>query len=91
MKIFSLLNLIVMTDTNKDFEAILNRLGIKDFNSGASTGTKWLEPTGDTNPSYTPIDGSKLAEVRNSTTDDYEKVVQKAHEAFKVWREKPAP
>jgi len=80
-----------MTNNHKDLQEILTRLGIKDINSGVSTGTEWLESTGDINTSYTPIDGSKLAEVRNATRDNYEKVVLKAQEAFKVWRKKPAP
>jgi len=80
-----------MSDNKTDFKTILTRLGIKDLNPGVSTGTEWLETTGDTNSSHTPIDGSKLAEVQNATRDDYEHVVQKAQEAFKIWREKPAP
>lgn len=80
-----------MSDNNTNFKTILTRLGIKDRNPGVSTGTEWLETTGDTNSSHTPIDGRKLAEVQNATRDDYEHVVQKAQAAFKIWKEKPAP
>jgi aldehyde dehydrogenase (NAD+) len=80
-----------MAENNYDIKGILNRLGVKDVNPGVSTGKEWVEPSGDTTTSYTPIDGSELAKVKNATKDEYEKVVQKAEEAFKVWRDYPAP
>jgi len=80
-----------MAENNYDIKGILNRLGVKDLNPGVSTGKEWVEPSGDTTTSYTPIDGSELAKVKNATKDEYEKVVQKAEEAFKVWRDYPAP
>jgi aldehyde dehydrogenase (NAD+) len=80
-----------MAENNYDIKGILNRLGVKDINPGVSTGKEWIEPSGNTTTSYTPIDGSELAKVQNATKDEYEKVVQKAQEAFKVWRDYPAP
>jgi aldehyde dehydrogenase (NAD+) len=80
-----------MTDNCKGISAVLARLGIEAVNSGVSTGAEWLEPCGSSNTSYTPIDGSKLGEVTNATKDDYEKVIEKAQNAFKIWRDKPAP
>lgn len=80
-----------MAHNYKDLKAILTRLGIKDINSGVSTGTEWLESTGETNNSYTPIDGTRLAGVKHAMKDDYEKIIQKARNAFNIWREKPAP
>ncbi|MFP4041544.1 MAG: aldehyde dehydrogenase family protein, partial [Bacteroidales bacterium] len=72
-------------------KGILNRLGVEDINPGVSTGQNWLEPGGGTTTSYTPIDGSELAKVKNATKEDYEKVIQKAQEAFIEWRDMPAP
>src|SRR6056297_771208 len=80
-----------MANKKSDIQGILKRLGIEKVNSGASTGTDWLKASGDITTSYTPIDGSELAKVQNSTKEDYEKIIGKAKEAFKVWREKPAP
>ena len=80
-----------MAEQNYDIKGILSRLGVKDVNPGVSTGQNWIEPSGDTTTSYTPIDGSELAKVKNATKDEYEKIVQKAQEAFKIWRDYPAP
>lgn len=80
-----------MAESNYDIKGILSRLGVKDVNPGVSTGREWIEPKGDMTTSYTPIDGSELAKVQNATKEEYEKVLQKAEDAFKVWREVPAP
>jgi len=80
-----------MAEKNYDITGILSRLGVKDVNPGVSTGREWIEPSGDTTTSYTPIDGSELAKVKNATKGEYEQIVQKAEEAFKVWRDYPAP
>ena len=69
----------------------LKRLGIKNINSGLSTGTKWFECKGAITESFSPIDGSLIAKVKNANHDDYEKVMEKAQEAFKIWRKTPAP
>lgn len=69
----------------------LERLGIKPENLGASTGTQWIETSGDWIESYSPADGQLIAKVKETTKDDYEKVVAKAQEAFKYWRMVPAP
>lgn len=78
---------------NKEFDikGILDRLGIKDVNAGVSTGTEWIDTKGDVTTSSTPIDGSEIAKVKNATLDDYETVMKKAQDAFKIWREVPAP
>lgn len=70
---------------------ILEKLGIKEENPGASTGTRWVETNGDISISFSPIDGKEIAKVKNATLDDYEIVIQKAEAAFKEWRKVPAP
>jgi len=69
----------------------LQNLGIKELNSGATTGTEWLETNGEIIESYSPADGQLIGKVKETTWDDYQKVIVKAQEAFKVWREIPAP
>ena len=70
----------------------LKELGIKEINQGASTGLEWYgsEAGGEINV-YSPVDGKFIAKVYQATEEDYEKVVDKAHEAFLYWRSVPAP
>jgi aldehyde dehydrogenase (NAD+) len=71
-------------------EEMLNALGIKEENFGSSTGTKSF---GDGNliSSYSPVDGKLIGKVRTTTPEEYEKIIQKSEEAFKEWRNVPAP
>lgn len=70
----------------------LKKLGIKEKNFGASTGTKWLETTDQGELKiYSPATGEFIASVYQASEADYEKVVQTAHEAFLKWRTIPAP
>jgi len=74
-----------------DFKKILESCGIGEVNSGACWG-EWIdEPTGGDLDVFTPIDGSKLATVKMAGEEDYEKVMEKAGEAFLKWRMIPAP
>lgn len=68
----------------------LKSLGIEGINPGTSTGQKHLESK-ETISSKTPVDNSKIADVSLTTREQYEQVVEKAEEAFKIWREVPAP
>jgi aldehyde dehydrogenase (NAD+) len=71
--------------------AILKRLGLSELNNGVCTGVDWSKTDGAITASVSPIDGSQIAQVRNATLDDYEMVMNKAQQAFKVWRTVPAP
>ena len=66
-------------------------MGIKPINDGVCTGTKWIDSKGATTTSFSPIDNSETAKVKNATIDDYEKVMKTAQEAFLQWRKVPAP
>ena len=70
----------------------LQELGIKDKNYGASTGLEWNTTTdqGELNI-VSPVDGKHIASVYLASEADYDKLVEKAHEAFKQWRKVPAP
>ena len=70
---------------------VLQTLGIQNVNRGASTGTVWLDTKGEDIDSYSPADGALIAKIKQATTADYEMVMKKAEEAFKVWRMMPAP
>jgi len=70
---------------------VLNRLGIKDINQGASTGYTWFNTTGDIIESYSPVDGKLIAKVTQGTAADYETIINKAQKAFINWRMMPAP
>ncbi|MGZ2368958.1 L-piperidine-6-carboxylate dehydrogenase [Ancylomarina sp. YFZ004] len=69
----------------------LKRLGISKINSGVTTGTQWFDCKGKTTSSYSPIDNTEIAKVVNADINDYEKVLNTAQDAFKVWRKVPAP
>lgn len=76
--------------STSDIAPILKALKIKELNHGCSTGRNSFG-SGDPINSYTPVDGSLIGQVTTTTKEDYEKVIQTANEAFKVWRMKPAP
>ncbi len=72
-------------------QEIIRRLGIKENNKGACTGTKWLYTKGDKTHSKSPIDDELIAYIDNASIDDYEKIMSKAQEAILEWRKWPAP
>lgn len=74
-----------------DIQEILEELGIEQLNRGASTGSYWFSTRGEQIDSYSPVDGKLIASVTAASETDYEAVILKAQEAFKVWRQIPAP
>ncbi|MCX6231394.1 MAG: aldehyde dehydrogenase family protein [Bacteroidetes bacterium] len=70
---------------------VLEKLGIAEINKGVSTGIEWIDTKGDITVSFSPIDNREIAKVKNATIEDYEYVIKKAEEAFKVWRKVPPP
>jgi len=80
-----------MNSIKFDKSELLDRLSIIDVNRGVTTGTRWINTEGDITNSVSPIDGREIAKVKNATLEDYESVVETAQDAFKVWREIPAP
>ncbi len=77
--------------TKYDIAEVLSRFGIEDVNPGATTGSLWLDTSGDITESISPVDGKVIAKVKNASKDDYETVVQKAEQAFTYWKSLPAP
>ena len=80
----------VLTDKYGIAEA-LTSLGIKEKNFGASTGTIHWNTSGTQVDSYSPADGQFIGSVNQATKEDYERVLQSAEAAFKIWRTFPAP
>ena len=70
--------------------ALLNALHLSANEKGVSTGQKWFG-AGASVRSFTPIDGSLLAEVSTTSVEDYERVLAAAEAAFAHWRKVPAP
>jgi aldehyde dehydrogenase (NAD+) len=70
----------------------LNQLGIKAENFGCSTGQEWLKRTDEGMLDVvSPADGKHIAGVYQCSEEDYEKTIEKAKNAFKIWRKTPAP
>ncbi|MBT4033124.1 MAG: aldehyde dehydrogenase family protein [Candidatus Marinimicrobia bacterium] len=71
----------------------LKELGIEEFNAGACVGAgEWLATGGDdVLKSRNPATGEIIANVYQCTEEAYEQVVAEADEAFKEWRQVPAP
>ncbi len=74
-------------------KALLDKLGVKEVNAGACTGPDgWIEdPNGKELVSKNPTTGESIAAVVQATSESYEKVISAADDAFKSWREVPAP
>ena len=70
--------------------AVLERLGIRASNPGASAG-QWLDTRGPELVSTNPATGESLATVRQAMAADYETVVATAATTWETWRQVPAP
>jgi aldehyde dehydrogenase (NAD+) len=81
-----------MTDVAVAFgmDNALKALGIQALNPGSSTGDNSFA-NGEILESRSPVDGALIAREQATTREDFERVVQTATEAFKAWREIPAP
>lgn len=69
----------------------LKNLGLEAFNKGTSTGQLFFGDESHVLESYSPVDGKLIGRVSVTSKQEYEQVVEKAQEAFKVWRMVPAP
>ena len=74
-----------------EIQEILDQLGIESINPGASTGSYWFNTSGEQIDSFSPVDGKLIASVAAASQADYEAAIVKSQEAFKVWRQIPAP
>ncbi len=74
---------------NNPASAILKKLGLQPVASGVFDG-EWTG-SGKLLPTFSPNDGSQLAQIRTATPGEYERVAQRAAAAFKHWQTVPAP
>jgi len=70
--------------------SVLQNLGLTDRLCGAGCGS-WLDCSGEILSSASPIDGELIGSVRCGSENEYEIVVDRAVQAFKTWRMRPAP
>lgn len=68
----------------------LGKLGVKEINNGTSTGSHSFG-NGEAIASFSPTDGQLIGKVTTTTKEDYEKVMEAATSAFKIFRTMPAP
>ena len=70
----------------------LKSLGIESRNLGASTGSWWnCDDDGLMLKVISPVDGKIVASVKQTSMQEYERVVRTAESAFAIWRMVPAP
>ena len=79
-----------MTATT-DSSELLKTLGIDpgQAHAGGFDG-EWIGSGSDLDV-HTPINGARIATVRQVTEDEYDRIAGRAHEAFLKWRRLPAP
>ncbi len=69
----------------------IEQLGLKEINSGVSTGSTFLEGEGTLISSFSPVDAKLIGKVNSCSEKEYEKVIQKAQAAFLEWRKWTSP
>lgn len=69
----------------------LQQLHLQSAQSGNATGANWMNSSGKTIESFSPVDGKFIGSVVEADENTYEKIVQKAQEAWLIWRNWPAP
>jgi aldehyde dehydrogenase (NAD+) len=69
----------------------LKTLSLATDNAGTSTGTAWIKSSGQQLSSYSPVNGQLIGRVTETDETAYEQVLQTAADAFKIWRNWPAP
>ncbi len=79
-----------IAETTQRIQNALYKLGVKEINSGTSTGSQFFG-RGNEIGSYSPVDGNLIGKVATTAKADYEKVITTAQKAFKTWRLMPAP
>lgn len=69
----------------------LNALNIKEENYGIAAGQQWFETKEAFISSVSPVDGKVIGKSGVTDKDTYEQIIERANEAFQIWRSKPAP
>lgn len=75
-----------------DISSILNSLSILPINEACSTGKNWSSSNQALiQKIVSPVDGKEIATVKFADAAGYHQTIQKAQEAFQIWRTWPAP
>jgi aldehyde dehydrogenase (NAD+) len=74
-----------------DVANILKSLDLDSTNAGVWSPTLGWAGSGETFSSTNPATGEPIAEIRGATAEEYDQVMRDAEEAFRAWREVPAP
>ncbi len=90
MGVRQLANRLVEGESGMKFDALLERFGLLGVPSGVWCG-EWLSGEGGEITSINPSTGKPLGVVRIASRSEYDRVVERAEEAFRLWRKVPAP
>ena len=75
-----------------DYQSVLVELGVEKKNPSYFIGNNFSKNSeGQLFDSVSPIDNSVLASVYETSKDEYNLVIEKAKEAFGIWKSIPAP
>ena len=69
----------------------LHHLNLKNENAGTFTGIEIVKESTSKIESYSPVDGKLIGSVFETSSGAYNKVIEKAQQAFLEWRKWPAP
>jgi aldehyde dehydrogenase (NAD+) len=73
-----------------NIEHMLKTLGLQEKNQGTSTGQDFFG-SGEVISSYSPADGKLIGTITSTTSDEYNRVIETARQAYLTWRLMPAP
>lgn len=74
-----------------DMNKVLEALSLTYMNPGASTGLKDMAGSGAKIDSYSPVDGELIGSSGSITREEYDAIVEKAHQGFLEFRTWTAP
>ena len=73
-----------------EIKKLLEKLSINSNHEGCNAGGIW-HADGASIPSFSPVDGSLLGTVQGASVEDYERIMDKAEDAYLTFRTIPAP
>ena len=74
----------------KSVDELLKKYQLNGIIDGCSTGSKWFS-SGNKIESFSPVDGNLIGSIKSGSKSDFEKIIKIANNAFKDFRQIPAP
>ena len=74
----------------KNLDQLFNKYGLNELTHGCSTGSEWFS-SGDKIQSFSPVDGKLIGEISSGSKKDFDHIIKVSKNAFKEFREIPAP